>query len=182
MVYYHLFLLSLASCLVLIFSVSDIHFLGLTLRMVLCYRVSFCHSHAGVMEGMDLPSVKHKNGPVESNKLPIINQRAEILDTIRANQVVLLSGPTGCGKSTQVPQFILDQHAGLRKPVNILVTQPRKIAASSIARRVCKERGWMLGGLVGYQVNNYKLNMCTAKNGQWALLAGIHIFNDSLPY
>ena len=103
----------------------------------------------GVMEGVSFPSRKQQNAPVE---LPIIDQRAEILDTIRANQVVLLSGPTGCGKSTQVPQFILDQHAGLRKPVNILVTQPRKIAASSVARRVCKERGWILGGLVGYQV------------------------------
>ena len=111
------------------------------------------------MKRMDFPSLKQQNGPVESYKLPIIDQRAEILDTIRANQVVLLSGPTGCGKSTQVPQFILDQHAGLRKPVNILVTQPRKIAASSVARRVCKERGWMLGGLVGYQVINYKLKI-----------------------
>ena len=101
------------------------------------------------MEGASFPNRKQQNAPVE---LPIIDQRAEILDTIRANQVVLLSGPTGCGKSTQVPQFILDQHAGLRKPVNILVTQPRKIAASSVARRVCKERGWILGGLVGYQV------------------------------
>ena len=101
------------------------------------------------MEGVCFPNRNQQNAPVE---LPIIDQRAEILDTIRANQVVLLSGPTGCGKSTQVPQFILDQYAGLRKPVNILVTQPRKIAASSVARRVCKERGWILGGLVGYQV------------------------------
>ena len=120
------------------------------------------------MEGLCFPNRNQQNAPVE---LPIIDQRAEILDTIRANQVVLLSGPTGCGKSTQVPQFILDQYAGLRKPVNILVTQPRKIAASSVARRVCKERGWILGGLVGYQVilcdfNKYSfflkqvLNMC----------------------
>ena len=101
------------------------------------------------MEGLSFQSRKQQSVPVE---LPIIDQRTEILDTIRANQVVLLSGPTGCGKSTQVPQFILDQHAGLRKPVNILVTQPRKIAASSVARRVVKERGWTLGGLVGYQV------------------------------
>ena len=101
------------------------------------------------MEGLSFQSRKQQSAPVE---LPSIDQRTEILDTIRANQVVLLSGPTGCGKSTQVPQFILDQHAGLRKPVNILVTQPRKIAASSVARRVVNERGWTLGGLVGYQV------------------------------
>ena len=53
----------------------------------------------------------------------------------------------------KVPQFILDQHAKEKRRVNILVTQPRKIAASSVARRVCQERGWSLGGLVGYQVS-----------------------------
>ena len=50
------------------------------------------------------------------------------------NQIVVLSGPTGCGKSTQVPQYILDQHAMERRNVNIVVTQPRKLAASSLAR------------------------------------------------
>lgn len=52
-----------------------------------------------------------------------------------------------------MPQYILDQHAEQKKTVNIVVTQPRKLAASSMARRVCKERGWVLGGLVGYQVD-----------------------------
>ena len=69
-----------------------------------------------------------------------------------SHSVVVLAGHTGCGKTTQVPQYILTQHARERKPVNIIVTQPRKIAASSVARRVCSERGWKLGGLVGYQV------------------------------
>ena len=68
------------------------------------------------------------------------------------NQIVVLSGPTGCGKSTQVPQYLLDQHALERRHVNIVVTQPRKLAASSLARRVCQERKWRLGELVGYQV------------------------------
>ena len=85
-------------------------------------------------------------------KLPIAEMKETILDMVAANQIVVLTGATGCGKSTQVPQFILDKHARERKAVNILVTQPRKIAASSVARRVCGERGWRLGGLVGYQV------------------------------
>ena len=51
-----------------------------------------------------------------------------------------------------MPQYILDQHALERRNVNIVVTQPRKLAASSLARRVCQERRWQLGGLVGYQV------------------------------
>ena len=74
------------------------------------------------------------------------------------NQIVVLSGPTGCGKSTQVPQYILNQHALERRNVNIVVTQPRKLAASSLAKRVCEERDWKLGGLVGYQVGLDKAN------------------------
>ena len=62
----------------------------------------------------------------------------------------------GCGKSTQVPQYILDNLAFKRKMVNIIVTQPRKIAARSVAERVCQERGWTIGGLVGYQVGKYR--------------------------
>ena len=90
--------------------------------------------------------------PDDAWRLPVAESKEEILDVVAANQVVVLSGPTGCGKSTQVPQYILDKHAKERKAVNILVTQPRKIAASSLASRVCRERGWVLGGLVGYQV------------------------------
>ena len=88
----------------------------------------------------------------ETWRLPIKTSKQDILDSVAASQVVVLSGPTGCGKSTQVPQYILDQHAEQKRTVNIVVTQPRKLAASSMARRVCNERGWVLGGLVGYQV------------------------------
>ena len=87
-----------------------------------------------------------------ANDMPISQQREKILDLVGGNQIVVISGATGCGKSTQVPQYILDNHAIGKKPVNIIVTQPRKLAASSIARRVCEERNWNLGGLVGYQV------------------------------
>lgn len=71
---------------------------------------------------------------------------------VETNQVVIILGATGCGKTTQVPQFILDHHAKQRKRCNIIVTQPRRIAASSVARRVCEERGWDLQTIVGYQV------------------------------
>ena len=111
----------------------------------------------------------------EAWKLPIIDMKETILDTIAGNQIIILSGPTGklqtcinsydhltmimivvgCGKSTQVPQYILDNLAFKRKMVNIIVTQPRKIAARSVAERVCQERGWTIGGLVGYQVGKY---------------------------
>ena len=92
----------------------------------------------------------------EGWKLPIMEAKERILDTVTANPVTVLIGHTGCGKSTQVPQYILDKLAKERKMVNIIVTQPRKIAAKSLAERVCQERGWKLGGLVGYQVRQCK--------------------------
>ncbi|XP_039757557.1 probable ATP-dependent RNA helicase spindle-E [Pararge aegeria] len=76
----------------------------------------------------------------------------DILNRITAYPVVIIEGPTGCGKTTQVPQWILDDAYNSRKPCKIVVTQPRKIAAISIARRVAQERGWDVGGPVGYQV------------------------------
>lgn len=59
---------------------------------------------------------------------------------------------TGCGKTTQVPQYILDNCCEKERICNIVVTQPRKIAAVSVARRVCYERNWNMGSVVGYQV------------------------------
>ena len=72
--------------------------------------------------------------------------------TIESNQVTIIQGSTGSGKTTQVPQYILDHYAEKGEYCNIIVTQPRRIAAVSIARRVSQERGWPLGSVCGYQV------------------------------
>merc|ERR1719357_540837 len=109
-------------------------------------------------DGQDLRKMFNFNNYKEGWKLPIIDIKEKILNLISSNQIVVMSGPTGCGKSTQIPQYILDKHAIEKKAVNIIVTQPRKIAASSVARRVCEERKWNLGGLVGYQVGLDKGN------------------------
>ena len=115
--------------------------------------------HSEGTDGRDLTKYfDFTKQPEEAWKLPIAESKATILDTVAAHQIVVISGPTGCGKSTQVPQYLLDQHAKERRAVNILVTQPRKIAASSVARRGCQERGWTLGGLVGYQVGLDRAN------------------------
>jgi len=94
----------------------------------------------------------------ESHQLPICSYKEKIIDYVHSYPVVVVSGFTGCGKTTQVPQYILDKHAADRKRVNIIVTQPRRLAARSVAERVCQERGWELGKLVGYQVGLDKAN------------------------
>lgn len=81
--------------------------------------------------------------------LPAAKSREELLKLIAKSQVVLVQGETGCGKTTQVGQFLIeaDEHA------RVIVTQPRRVAASSVAARVAEERGERLGqGVVGYSV------------------------------
>ncbi|XP_068618918.1 probable ATP-dependent RNA helicase spindle-E [Battus philenor] len=88
----------------------------------------------------------------DTNNLAINPYRQQILDRITGFPVVIIEGPTGCGKTTQVPQWILDDSYKNRRFCKIVVTQPRRIAAISIAKRVAQERGWNIGGVVGYQV------------------------------
>ncbi|XP_066535114.1 ATP-dependent RNA helicase TDRD9 isoform X2 [Hoplias malabaricus] len=89
--------------------------------------------------------------------LPITKNRQELISLIENNSVVIIRGATGSGKTTQLPQFILDYYTEKNAPCNIVVTQPRKIGASSIARWVARERKCTLGSLVGYQVGLEKM-------------------------
>ncbi|KAK4045821.1 hypothetical protein OUZ56_033841 [Daphnia magna] len=84
--------------------------------------------------------------------LAIDNQRTAILELLKKENVIIVKGFNGCGKTTQVPQFVLDECYRTKTPCNIVVTQPRRIAAISIAKRVCYERNWALGTVVGYRV------------------------------
>uniref|UniRef100_A0A8C0QQ50 Putative ATP-dependent RNA helicase DHX57 n=1 Tax=Chelonoidis abingdonii TaxID=106734 RepID=A0A8C0QQ50_CHEAB len=90
----------------------------------------------------------------ERQNLPAWEERETILDLLTKHQVLVVSGMTGCGKTTQIPQFILD--ASLRGPpnrvANIICTQPRRISAISVAERVAKERTERVGITVGYQI------------------------------
>ena len=90
-------------------------------------------------------------------QLPSYKMQEELLDLIRSNQVVVISGETGCGKTTQVPQFILDDalEKGKGSITKIVCTQPRRISAISVSERVAAERGECLGKVgssVGYQI------------------------------
>lgn len=84
--------------------------------------------------------------------------RDEVLRTVDENQVVIICGETGCGKSTQVPSFILEHQLAQGKPCKIYCTEPRRISAISLAKRVSEELGERkndLGtsrSLVGYAI------------------------------
>ncbi|XP_011359504.1 ATP-dependent RNA helicase A isoform X2 [Pteropus medius] len=90
----------------------------------------------------------------ERELLPVKKFESEILEAISQNSVVIIRGATGCGKTTQVPQFILDDFIQNDRAAecNIVVTQPRRISAVSVAERVAYERGEEPGKSCGYSV------------------------------
>lgn len=86
--------------------------------------------------------------------LPVSSNATSVLAKIATSPVVVVLAATGSGKTTQLPQLILDDAtmAGEGAKCNIVCTQPRRIAAISVAERVAKERGEQIGDSVGYQV------------------------------
>jgi ATP-dependent helicase HrpB len=82
--------------------------------------------------------------------LPIWKIQADILRTLEVGNRLVLVAPTGSGKTTQVPQMLLD--AGLAGDKMIVVLQPRRVAARTVATRVASERNVKLGAEVGYQI------------------------------
>ncbi len=82
--------------------------------------------------------------------LPISGKREEIAELIQAHQVVILAGETGSGKTTQLPKICLEMGRGVRGVIGH--TQPRRIAAVTVASRIAEELGEPIGQSVGYQV------------------------------
>jgi ATP-dependent helicase HrpA len=82
--------------------------------------------------------------------LPISGRRQEIAEAIRSHQVVVVAGETGSGKTTQIPKICLDMGRGVRAMIGH--TQPRRLAARTIAQRIADELGSPLGAAVGYSV------------------------------
>ncbi|OUX50906.1 MAG: ATP-dependent RNA helicase HrpA [Rhodopirellula sp. TMED283] len=85
-----------------------------------------------------------------SDELPISQHRDELIELIHSRQVIVVCGETGSGKSTQLPKILLE--SGLGRKAMIGHTQPRRLAARSIATRLAEELQTPLGELVGYQV------------------------------
>nr|GAT48383.1 P-loop containing nucleoside triphosphate hydrolase protein [Mycena chlorophos] len=112
-------------------------------------------------------SVAYQEMLVHRNRLPIAQYRSEIIQTLEESQVLVLSGETGCGKSTQVPAFILEDQLSRGKPCKIYCTEPRRISATSLAVRVSRELGdapnavGTMSSLVGYSI---RLESNTSRN------------------
>jgi ATP-dependent helicase HrpA len=82
--------------------------------------------------------------------LPILQKREEILAAIRQHPVVIISGETGSGKTTQIPKICLEAGRGLEGKIGC--TQPRRIAAMTVANRIAEELGETLGQSIGYKI------------------------------
>ncbi|KAF4611691.1 hypothetical protein D9613_004209 [Agrocybe pediades] len=113
-------------------------------------------------------SDKYKAMFEKRKKLPAFAAKDDFLDKLEKSRVVVVVGETGCGKTTQLPQFILDSLilSNRGSQASILITQPRRISAISVAARVSEER--IEDGSVGYAIRgeskqgkNTKLLFCT---------------------
>ena len=85
-----------------------------------------------------------------ADRLPIYEIEREIIERLKTDRRLILSAPTGSGKSTQVPQMLLKH--GLLSNGQVVVLQPRRLAARLLAARVASELGVKLGEEVGYQI------------------------------
>jgi len=82
--------------------------------------------------------------------LPIVEKKSQIIEAIARYQVVIICGETGSGKTTQLPQFCREMGRGLMATIG--QTQPRRIAAKSVALRISQEMKLTLGQEIGYQI------------------------------
>lgn len=100
----------------------------------------------GSIEGQQMQELR-KN-------LPAYKERDVLLKAVSENQILVVSGETGCGKTTQLPQYILESEieAARGAMCSIICTQPRRISAMAVSERVAAERGEKLGDSVGYKV------------------------------
>ena len=95
---------------------------------------------------------------LQRETLPIYPHRTRLLESIRDHQIIILVGETGSGKTTQIPQFL--HEIGYTRSGKIGCTQPRRVAAMSVAARVSQEMGCKIGHEVGYSI---RFEDCTSE-------------------
>lgn len=89
---------------------------------------------------------------VASRRMPTYEKRELIINSVRQNRITVISGDTGCGKSTLIPQLICDSQGLVPDDKVVVCTQPRRIAAITLAQYVSADRKQDLGDEVGYQI------------------------------
>ena len=89
--------------------------------------------------------------PMSPRDLPIYELEPAVVSALRASGRLIVQAPTGSGKSTQIPQMLL-KHGLLGDGGQVVVLQPRRLAARMLAKRVAKEMDGQLGDVVGYQI------------------------------
>ncbi len=97
-----------------------------------------------------VPSASREQLLEERKRLPLWSAREKLIERVREHRTLIVVGETGSGKTTQIPQFLYE--AGFAKAGRIACTQPRRVAACTVAKRVSDEIGTKLGELVGYSV------------------------------
>ena len=107
---------------------------------------------------------------VYPESLPVSQRRDDIMRAIRDHQVVIVAGATGSGKTTQLPQMCLELGR-----TAIAHTQPRRLAARTIAERIAEELGEEVGGVVGYRV---RFTDKVGKNTRIALMTDGILLNE----
>ncbi len=100
--------------------------------------------------GLDMKTLKLMSLAETRRSLPIYSFREELLKAIKEHQVLIIVGETGSGKTTQIPQYLHEE--GYTKVGKVACTQPRRVAAMSVAKRVADEMGVKLGQEVGYSI------------------------------
>ncbi|KAG1680389.1 hypothetical protein FOA52_015480 [Chlamydomonas sp. UWO 241] len=98
----------------------------------------------------DLVKSEHEKIQMDRALLPVYPYREEFLKAVEEHQIVIIVAETGAGKTTQIPQYL--HEAGYSKAGKIGCTQPRRVAAMSVAARVAQEMGVKLGNEVGYSI------------------------------
>lgn len=108
-------------------------------------------------------------------KLPILSFKKEIIDLYHSLNVMIIVGETGSGKTTQIPQIIYQEMKSSSK--SIAITQPRRVAATSLAKRVSEEMKESIGDLVGYSV---RFDECTSSKTRIKYLTDGMLLKESL--
>merc|ERR1719199_1096608 len=108
---------------------------------------------AGINPWTNRPYSKRYSEILEGRlKLPVYQFKEKLLDAVAKNQIVVLEGETGSGKTTQIPQFLVEAGYAEQGYTTVACTQPRRVAATSIATRVADEMDCELGAEVGYTI------------------------------